>query len=283
MCSSEQTNQSIDAYLSGDRLVGDDYNEFAIRQWYADEKEGYAGLGAADTATYAYSYHALNRSLLFSKLPARRELSVLGIGSAYGDELLPIAGQIGSITILEPSDSLVAKSLAGIPITYRKPNPLGNIEFEDASFDLVTCFGVLHHVPNVSFVISEIGRVLRPGGFMLVREPAVSMGDWRKPRRGLTRRERGIPERVMGEAIEAAGLTVVSKNNCDFAAVSKLSKALGVSRPFNNSALTLLDRVFSTTFAWNKRYHRTSTFQKLAPASIAWVLQKPALQRSPSP
>lgn len=39
-----------------------------------------------------------------------------------------------------------------------------NLPFEDASFDLVYSWGVLHHSPNTPRAIDEVLRVLRPGG-----------------------------------------------------------------------------------------------------------------------
>jgi ubiquinone/menaquinone biosynthesis C-methylase UbiE len=52
-----------------------------------------------------------------------------------------------------------------------KPSTDGALPFPDASFDLVTCLGVLHHIPKVSFALCELYRCLTPGGFALVREP----------------------------------------------------------------------------------------------------------------
>ena len=45
------------------------------------------------------------------------------------------------------------------------------LPFEDASFDMVTCQTVLIHVPDVSLVLREMMRVLRPGGLLVVAEP----------------------------------------------------------------------------------------------------------------
>jgi SAM-dependent methyltransferase len=39
-----------------------------------------------------------------------------------------------------------------------------NLPFPDASFDLVYSWGVLHHTPDTGRAISEVCRVLRPGG-----------------------------------------------------------------------------------------------------------------------
>ena len=38
------------------------------------------------------------------------------------------------------------------------------LPFEDASFDYVWSWGVLHHSPDIDVSIGELGRVLRPGG-----------------------------------------------------------------------------------------------------------------------
>jgi SAM-dependent methyltransferase len=40
--------------------------------------------------------------------------------------------------------------------------------FDDESFDIVYCFGVLMHIPNVGDAIAEIRRVLKPGGILLL-------------------------------------------------------------------------------------------------------------------
>ncbi len=43
---------------------------------------------------------------------------------------------------------------------------LGDKPFESESFDLITSFGVLHHIPNVTHVINECGRVLADNGVL---------------------------------------------------------------------------------------------------------------------
>lgn len=270
----ERGEQGVDAYLRGDKLIGDDYVPEEIRRWFIDEEEGYAELGANIRESYGYAYHALNQQHGFSALAHRPIAHALGLGSASGEEFRPIISRIQQITILDPSLQLKVTNIEGIPVNYERPDPLGVIGFDDSSFDLVTCFGVLHHIPNVSFVTSEIGRVLRHGCYALIREPCISMGDWRQRRPGLTAHERGIPERIMRRAIEAAGLEVVSRAYCDFAPIAKLGKVLGARDIYNNRWLTRLDALASKMFAWNIRYQHTSSFHKLAPASIYWVCRK---------
>ena len=92
-----------------------------------------------------------------------------------------------SSAISAPSDAFTRQRVFGVPCHYVKPVESGNLPFDDACFDLLTCFGVLHHIPNVSHVVGELARCLKPGGYALMREPVISMGDWRQPRAGLTR------------------------------------------------------------------------------------------------
>lgn len=46
-----------------------------------------------------------------------------------------------------------------------------DLPFEDAVFDTVHCWDVLHHVSDVSKTLSEIDRVLKPGGRFIAVEP----------------------------------------------------------------------------------------------------------------
>lgn len=264
----------VSPYFQGQKLIGDDYGDAEIRKWFADEEEGYADLGAGNRETYEYGFHAFNWHHCFSKLQKNRRFNALGLGSAYGDEFRPIINNVSTVTILEPSEKFLNSDIDGTPVSYKKPDPLGAIDFPDATFDLITCFSVLHHVPNVSFVISEMSRVLSPDGTILLREPSVSMGDWRKPRKGLTKRERGIPENLMKLAIKNAGLKAIHRSDCDFPPLTRLARTIGIKRPFNSSLYTHMDHLLSKAFAWNTRYHRTNGFEKLAPASIVWVLTK---------
>lgn len=44
------------------------------------------------------------------------------------------------------------------------------IDFEDESFDLITCFQSLHHIDNLDLMIKEIFRVMKKGGNLIIRE-----------------------------------------------------------------------------------------------------------------
>lgn len=264
----------LSRYLSGEALYGDDLSADGIRAWYDDEAEGYADLGAWDRSTYSYSYHALNRRHLFRHIPGVEFDHALGFGSAYGDEFLPLRHRVRRITILDPSERFSHGDVGGVPTRWVRPHPSGDIEFESGSFSLATCLGVLHHIPNVSHVLKEIVRTLAPGGYFALREPIVSMGDWRKPRPGLTRHERGIPLDLLFEMVRATGAVVVASSLCDFPLTRHLARPF-VPQAFNSAVFTRLGEVLARAFRWNLRYHAERPWHKLRPCSVAVLLQKP--------
>jgi SAM-dependent methyltransferase len=199
---------------------------------------------------------------------------VLSIGGAYGHELLPLLGRINEVTIVEPSDAFVASRLGDTTIRYVKPASSGLMPFADASFDLVCALSVLHHIPNVSVVLGEMHRCLKPGGWALLREPTTSMGDWRRPRRGLTRNERGLPLEWFRRAVMGAGFQVVRETRCMNAVTPRLGKALRRGA-YNSEFLVTLDSVLTRLISWNRTYHAVTILQRVRSWAVAYVLRRP--------
>jgi len=274
------TDLFMEEYFSGKKLYGDDFTYEQIQAWYADEKEGYANLVAEfewAESHGAYGYHELNKLHGFRYLPKNKVFErALGLGSALGDEFLPVISQIKSISILEPSDNLVSDQLQGVALQYKKPSVEGKIDYPDNHFQLETCFGTLHHIPNVSFVLSELHRVLAPGGYLLIREPVHSMGDWRFPRYGLTKRERGIPVDLLRTWIRELGFDVVHESFC-FAMTFFLERKIGrfLKKPLHEYKWYIyMDKVLSAITAFNLKYHARNPLQRIAPSSVFYVLCK---------
>lgn len=263
----------ISKYLNGHVIYGDDFDKSEIEAWFHDEEEGYADLGAKDSQAYAYSYHALNLRHGFRFIRNRRFNRLLGFGSAYGDELQPVIKTVDHVTIIDPSAAFSQSEIFGTPATYVKPMPDGTLPLETDAFDLATCLGVLHHIPNVSFVMKELSRVIESDGYMLLREPIVSMGDWRNPRRGLTKHERGIPIQLLRSIAEKSGFEVIHQSLCMFPITPLLFKWCK-SAPYNSELAVLFDSVFSAAFAWNVNYHPTNALQRFRPTNAFLVLRK---------
>lgn len=50
--------------------------------------------------------------------------------------------------------------------------PIENLPYADDSFDIVTCLDVIEHIEDDHIAISEIARVTRPGGILILTVPA---------------------------------------------------------------------------------------------------------------
>ena len=268
----------MNEYLTGKKLWGDDFSFQQIQSWFDDESHGFDELeGEAEKQPDEYEFHHLNWLHGFSKLSKSAKFSnVLGIGSAWGYEFDPYVNRIEHITIIEPSDKLAKNIIGNIKPEYVKPNVSGKIEMPDNTFDLVTCFGTLHHIPNVSFVLSELVRVLKPGGFLLVREPINSMGDWTKERKGLTKHERGIPPHIFEKIFAENNAKIVSKNYLFTGtfALQRISSKFSKKSLFNNRIYLRIDKILSKIMSWNCYYHAKNRWQRLGPQNIFYVVTK---------
>jgi SAM-dependent methyltransferase len=266
--------------LDGARIHGDEFDAGQLAEWYADEREAYVELVKSRGGPYAYGYHALNTLHGYRRLPAGQFSRVLGLGSSYGDEFLPLIARIDHITVVESSATYANTSIHGVPCTYVAACESGKLPLESDAFDLITSLGCLHHVPNVTALVHELARVLRPGGYLLVREPITSMGDWRRPRAGLTRRERGIPLACWKEVATRTGLSVERLALCMLPGLAKACDRLGLSA-YNSMALARVDAALCRLLSRNVTYHRTLLREKIAPTSAFLVLRRPPLPASP--
>ena len=264
--------QSFDVYLRGEALYGDDLDADGIRKWFEEEELGYFELAHGDS-DYDYSYHALNQAHGFRHLRGTFE-RCLALGCARGDEVLPLQGRVGEIVAIEPAREWWSDRIGDIPARYLMPQPSGDLALDDASVDLITCFGVLHHIPNVSHVLHELGRVARPGAVFLLREPILSMGDWRKPRPGLTRNERGLPQQWLEPTLSDAGFVIERRTRCAFNPLTRVMMKLGALQPFNRPLPVKADWLASKLLSFNIHYWRDTTWKKLGPSANFYVLRR---------
>lgn len=265
------TDAEFERLMSGETIFGDDLTEEEIRRWYADEEHASFDIyGDVDTS----QYDALNREHGFSRLLAERFGVCVALGTADGKDVAPLAPRVERYVAIEPEEKWWKPTIGGRPARFLKPAITGRIPMADGEADLAVALGVLHHIPNVSFVISELGRVVRSGGELVLREPVVAMGDWRRPRKGLSRRERGLPPGPFLRAVEDAGFRIRRTTLYDCPATIRACRLLRVRHPFDRRAVVLADKWLSAALRWNMHYRATNVLQKIAPASMFIVAQK---------
>jgi SAM-dependent methyltransferase len=273
----QQTTESLSEYYAGRRLWGDDFGLEEIREWYRLEEnacfdiydQGRRRMPNNDYLHWHHGYRwALNGRNTLGK--------VLGLGSGNGEEFRPVRKWIEHLYIVESAAGYFHDDAT---TTYVKAQVSGSLDFADDFFDTAVNIAVLHHIPNVSHVLSELFRVLKPGGFCLVKEPITTLGDWHPPRKkGLAPCERGFPRTLLGEMIAQTGFEMVRKSYFEFPPLRHLRDRGGIDT-YNSRFWTGLDWLCCKLTGWNYRYHRHGWFQKLAPSYAFLILQKPESRR----
>jgi hypothetical protein len=116
---------------------------------------------------------------------------------------------------------------------------------------------------------------MKTNGWLLLREPTHSMGNWDKPRRGLTRRERGIPLPILHRILCDAGLCTVHERRCMFSLTARIQPLLGKRTAlYNTEWITALDDFASNIPIWSAHYHASNILQRFRPWAVFSVLTK---------
>lgn len=149
--------------------MGVDWKARAVEQWTADpcgpEVEGAEALLASRRAYAPWIAAALDYA-------GAAGLDVLDVGCGQGIDLCEYA-RVGAnatgVDLTPRHVQLARKHLVELGLEARvEEADAERLPFADASFDRVSSNGVLHHTPDLAAALSEIRRVLRPGGVATV-------------------------------------------------------------------------------------------------------------------
>jgi SAM-dependent methyltransferase len=110
------------------------------------------------------------RALLLAE--ARPGQKVLDLGCGAGRFVVALRDHGADPIGVEIAEAALERARANAPDTdLRRAEPDKPLPLEDSSVDLVWCSEVLEHVPDTAHTLSEIRRVLRTGGRLLVTTP----------------------------------------------------------------------------------------------------------------
>ena len=118
---------------------------------------------------------AVTASLIGSELGDKKGQRLLDLGCGTGYSLVWSRERFKFAEVygvdLSPQAAAVcrARGLSTVALASADRLP-----FEESEFDLVTCFDVIYQLDDerASAAVSEMHRVLRPGGLLFIREPA---------------------------------------------------------------------------------------------------------------
>jgi ubiquinone/menaquinone biosynthesis C-methylase UbiE len=132
--------------------------------------------------------HALGKSLerLVALTAPQKNWRTLDVATGGGHVVYAFAPHVARVWATDITQEMLdmvkaeaeSRGLANVRTAYAKAEAL---PFDDESFDLVTCRIAPHHFDSIPQFLSEVHRVLKPGGlFALVDNvvPAGSVGDY---------------------------------------------------------------------------------------------------------
>lgn len=135
------------------------------------EFEDYISHTDGKRTLFEKTYHFIKRKAIRDKVKLINSYQpvkgrILDIGAGTGDFLLECKNQNWDILGIEPNDK--AKGIA-----LGKGVKFGDTieKLESNSFDVITMWHVLEHVPDVEHQVAELKRLLKPSGTIIIAVP----------------------------------------------------------------------------------------------------------------
>jgi ubiquinone/menaquinone biosynthesis C-methylase UbiE len=100
---------------------------------------------------------------------------ILDVGTQHGDFISTLMKSMKDyesfvgVDIVEKDLEKAREAINDISVTFELMNA-EELTFDDESFDIVCLSYSLHHLENVTTVLGEMVRVLKPGGYLIVQE-----------------------------------------------------------------------------------------------------------------
>jgi SAM-dependent methyltransferase len=164
-----------------------------------------------ETHWWYVGMRAITAAILGEPRPATRPL-ILDAGCGTGNNLKHFAPWSRPIGVDLSQDALHFCQKRGVAVAGAN---LLSLPFKEATFDLVTSFDVLYHrwVTDDRAAVRELVRVLRPGGRLLVRVPALKLL-WGAHDEAVYSRHR-YSRRELVRLLEDCGLIVEKATYCN--------------------------------------------------------------------
>lgn len=129
------------------------------------QQENYTGIDNLEVMAEARNYNAYLAALIIQNTEAGER--VLDFGAGAGTFALPAREAGRNVSCLEP-DPTLRQHLA----TFDLPCAAETRELSDESYDSIYSFNVLEHIEDDGAALSELYRLLAPGGRLLIYVPA---------------------------------------------------------------------------------------------------------------
>lgn len=181
---------------------------------------------------------ALEEPVVEAMLGDVRGLTIADIGCGTGRHAVRLAAAGADVTAVDFSEGMLARARSkpgAERVKFIAHDIATRLPLADGSFDRVLCCLVLDHVVDVRGLFSELGRICKPGGFVLVTSmhPAMMLkgvqARFTDPGTGEKVRPASVANQISDYVMGAlgAGLTIeaMSEHSVDAALVAKRPRA----------------------------------------------------------
>ena len=139
-------------------------------------EDEYRGMYELERSLWWYQgMREITASLLREKLNGTKSLRLLDVGCGTGFSMKWLREQLNTEAVFGVDLFYEAAELWKLNnIHTAAVSSIEALPFPDSEFDLVTCFDVIYQlsIKDATQAVKEIARVLKPGGFFYIREPA---------------------------------------------------------------------------------------------------------------
>lgn len=123
--------------------------------------------------TYDYNLH-LRLDTIREFIGDEHFNSVLDMPCGTGDLSIPLLNQFGDLTMIDFSENMIAHAAKQIPENAADKVRLVRSDFyaysfEEQRFDLILAVGILAHIDDPMKFLMRIGRLVKPGGKLIVQ------------------------------------------------------------------------------------------------------------------
>lgn len=145
--------------------------------------------GHSDAVLRSHRWRTADNSAAYLLPHLRSGMSLLDVGCGPGTLTVDLARRLapGRVVGLDRSGEVLveaqkaADSAVGLDHLSFQPGDVYDLPFEDDTFDVVHAHQVLQHLSDPVAALVEMGRVVRPGGLVAVRDADYSAMTWYPP------------------------------------------------------------------------------------------------------
>lgn len=150
------------------------YNRLTTQSLFDEEAAGYYRRNY-ETPRSRHAYNLHTRRLICLSLVEPHHKTILDLGCGPGAMSLPLLRAGREVYGIDLSKEMVAQA---VELARETPSPYSfsvgdatELPYQDGFFDLVISTGVLEYIPNPRLALSEVTRVLKPGGALVMTVP----------------------------------------------------------------------------------------------------------------